>query len=100
MDDFGSGFSSLNVLKDVYVDVLKVDIKFLPDNSRNKRACIILKHIVDMANELGIDLVVEGVETEVQREFLVEMGYRIAQGYCFYKPMSREDYEKHVEEEK
>lgn len=99
MDDFGSGYSSLNVLKDVYVNVLKVDIKFLPEDKKNKRACTILRHIAIMAKELDIELVVEGVETEVQRDFLIDMGYRIAQGYCYYKPMSRENYEKQIEEE-
>jgi EAL domain-containing protein (putative c-di-GMP-specific phosphodiesterase class I) len=96
MDDFGSGFSSLNALRELSVDILKIDIKFLPISESDKRADIILKSIVDMANKLNLDIVVEGVETEHQAELLESIGCRVAQGFLYYRPMPVEEYEKNL----
>lgn len=88
MDDFGSGYSSLNMLKDVNVDVLKLDMKFLDMNEESLgRGVGILKAIVNMARFMGISLIAEGVETKAQMQFLLDMGCTSAQGYYFYKPL-------------
>lgn len=96
MDDFGSGYSSLNALRLLPVDVLKIDRGFLPANRENVDARIILKCVVEMAKGLGLDIVVEGVETKEQAEYLLELGCRIAQGFYYYYPMPKEEYEKHL----
>lgn len=100
MDDFGSGYSSLNALKDISVNILKIDLRFLPAEKNDQKANIILKHIVNMVKELDMDIVVEGVETEEQIEFLLSIGCRMGQGFYYYKPMPLEEYEKVVMEEK
>ena len=94
MDDFGSGYSSLNSLKDIKVDVLKIDINFLPTSTADDRASKILASIVSMANALDLKVVVEGVETREQADFLISIGAYEAQGYYFFRPMPVEDYEK------
>ena len=91
MDDFGSGYSSLNILKDLTVDVLKLDMKFIQNFERSSRASIIMESVVQMAHNLGIDTVVEGVETETQVEVLKEIGCNVVQGYYYAKPMSTEE---------
>lgn len=92
MDDFGSGYSSLNTLKDVPVDVLKLDLKFL-SGGENERGNIILKSVVDMANRLELAIVAEGVETKPQADFLNRLGCETIQGYLYSKPIPVEDFE-------
>ncbi len=99
MDDFGSGYSSLNSLREIPVDVLKIDLKFLPPSSDDKRGNVILHSIVDMAKRLGLEVIVEGVETIEQAEFLLSIGCRNAQGFYFYRPMPVSEYERCLEEE-
>jgi len=99
MDDFGSGYSSLNSLREIPVDVLKIDLKFLPPSSDDRRGNVILHSIVDMANRLGLEVIVEGVETIEQAEFLLSIGCRNAQGFYFYRPMPVSEYERCLEEE-
>ncbi|MDD3402993.1 MAG: EAL domain-containing protein [Hespellia sp.] len=94
MDDFGSGYSSLNTLKDIEVDILKIDMKFLPVGENVKKAEIILASMIKMANWLGMSVVVEGVETKEQRDFLESTSCRYIQGYYFARPMPMEEYEK------
>lgn len=95
MDDFGSGYSSLNMLKQIAVDVIKIDMKFLDiDQEDMKKGLSILKSVINMSNEIDIPLIVEGVETEEQAHFLGDMGVRFAQGYLFYRPMPAEDFTK------
>lgn len=94
MDDFGSGYSSLNTLKDIPVNVLKIDMKFLssePDNGRNE--CI-LASVIRMAGWLKIPVIMEGVETKQQADFLKNIGCGYAQGYYYAKPMPVDDYNK------
>jgi len=91
MDDFGSGYSSLNILKDLTVDVLKLDMKFIQDVETSNRAVVIMKSVAKMAKDLGIDVVVEGVETEKQVEFLQSIGCNVVQGYYYAKPMSTDE---------
>lgn len=90
MDDFGSGYSSLNVLKDYSFDVLKIDMRFLSDiGIRSKK---ILSSVVNMAKAIGIHTLAEGVETKEQITFLRTIGCEMLQGYYYSKPMSSEMY--------
>lgn len=93
MDDFGSGYSSLNMLKDLSMDVLKVDMKFLPDKM-TARAERILASIVRMAKWLEMQVVVEGVEKTEQVRFLQQVGADYIQGYFYAKPMPAEEYQE------
>lgn len=100
MDDFGSGYSSLNMLKDVNVDVLKIDMKFLDLNENSLgRGVSILEAIVKMAHIMGLKMVAEGVETKEQVEFLLSMGCCYGQGYYFYRPLPPEELEKMLADE-
>lgn len=95
IDDFGSGYSSLNTLKDMDVDVLKIDMGFLrttkPD--RIQRSMSILNNIIDLSKTLGLSVITEGVETKEQVTALTKMGCRIYQGYYFSKPIPIEEFE-------
>ena len=93
MDDFGSGYSSLNMLKNLDVDVLKIDKGFFEETSNSKRGQDIIESIIDMASKLGMETVAEGVETVEQAELLQENGCDIAQGYFYAMPMPISDYE-------
>lgn len=86
MDDFGSGFSSLNVLQDFDFDLIKLDMRFLKGFGTNRKNPVILKKIVEMANNLGIDTLMEGVETKDQALFLKEIGCDKLQGFYFSRP--------------
>lgn len=88
MDDFGSGYSSLNMLKSVPVDVLKMDMRFLEINDNEEEKGIgILESVINMARQMRIPIVVEGVETVAQENLLKKMGCCYTQGYYYYKPM-------------
>lgn len=94
MDDFGSGYSSLNMLKDIHVDVLKIDMAFLRKSESEERSRTILRMIVALSKELGMPVITEGVETKDHVEFLKGIGCDMFQGYFFAKPMTVADYEK------
>jgi diguanylate cyclase (GGDEF)-like protein len=94
MDDFGSGYSSLNLLKDFQVDVLKIDMRFLDSTDDPKRAQIILENIIHMAGQLDMVVIAEGVETKDQLLMLDEKGCDLFQGYYFSKPVDVEAFEK------
>ena len=100
MDDFGNGYSSLNTLKNVPVDLLKLDMKFLSDDDNTGRSGIILNSIVRMAHWLQLPVLAEGVETRQQAEYLKSIGCDMVQGYYFACPMSPEDYEELLRGEK
>ena len=87
MDDFGSGYSSLNNVKDYVFDVLKIDMNFLRSFETNPKSGIVIRSIVNMAKELGMHTLAEGVETEEQFAFLREIGCEKVQGYLFSPPM-------------
>lgn len=89
LDDFGAGYSSLNVLKDFKFDVMKIDMKFLTNFSGNKKAGTILNSIVRLAEQIDMKALAEGVETREQADFLKEIGCERLQGYLFGKPVSR-----------
>lgn len=94
MDDFGSGYSSLNMLQEAPVDVLKLDMKFLLGNDEKKRSEVIIEAVIDMAHKLGFRVIAEGVETKEQCDILKRLGCQLAQGYYFSKPISSEDFEE------
>lgn len=93
MDDFGSGYSSLNMLNKMHVDVLKLDMGFLQKNADITRSRVILQNIEGLAKALNMTTVAEGVETREQADFLKSIGCDIFQGYLFSPPVSVEDYE-------
>ncbi len=92
MDDFGSGYSSLNTLKDVPVDILKLDLKFLSSEGENSRSGSILTSIVRMANWLNLPVIAEGVETVDQADFLKSIGCYTLQGYLFSRPIPEDEF--------
>ncbi len=94
MDDFGKGYSSLNMLQNVNVDVLKIDKRFLDEGKSAEHGGDIVKSIIDMAHMLNLPVVAEGVEELEQLEELKEFFCDYIQGYYFYKPMPAEEYEK------
>lgn len=101
MDDFGSGYSSLNMLKSIAVDVLKLDMRFLEMNEKEEEKGIgILQSVVNMAKQMQMPIVVEGVETQKQEDFLRKLGCRYTQGYYYYRPLPVEEFEKLLWDEK
>ncbi len=94
MDDFGSGYSSLNALKDMSLDIIKMDMRFLSKTEYPERSKCIMASVVRMAKWLKMSVTAEGVETKDQLDFLKSIGCEYIQGFYFAKPMSVEDYEK------
>ena len=89
MDDFGSGYSSLNMLKDTNVDAIKLDMKLIDMNQQNRSKGVqIVESVVDMAHRLNLPIIAEGVETQEQVFMLQSMDCLYTQGYYFYKPMA------------
>ncbi len=93
MDDFGSGYSSLNMLKDVPIDIVKIDREFLRDTSDSYKQRVIFSAIIQMARRLNINVVAEGVETIENIDMMKEFGCKIAQGFYYAKPMPQSQYE-------
>jgi EAL domain-containing protein (putative c-di-GMP-specific phosphodiesterase class I) len=98
MDDFGSGYSSLNLLREMPVDVLKIDMVFLRNTAdqERERARTIVEDVISMANHLSITSLTEGVETEYQYSKLREMGCQLYQGFYFAEPMPVEEFEQYL----
>lgn len=96
IDDFGSGYSSLALLKEIPVDILKLDKTFF-DSFDNPRGDKVVEHVISLAKDLDMATIAEGVETLMQVERLRKMKCDQIQGYVYYKPMSMEDYDKIVE---
>lgn len=94
MDDFGSGYSSLNMLKEIPLDIIKMDLKFLDSSENVEKSHKILDSLVDLAKRLDLYVVVEGVETEEQVEFLQGIGEMSAQGFYFSRPINAAMYEE------
>lgn len=94
MDDFGVGYSSFSVLKNIPIDVLKIDKIFLEGLLNKRRFQIILESIIDMAHKLRMITVMEGVENKKEVEYLKEIGCDILQGYYFDKPLPVQEFEK------
>ena len=94
IDDFGSGYSSLNMLRNINANVLKIDRDFLVATENEVRDQDILQSIVVLAEKIGMSVIVEGVETKKQLEMLIGMGCRLFQGYYFSKPLSVDKFEE------
>ncbi len=94
MDDFGTGYSAFNILKDIKIDILKIDKAFFENLENNKRAQIIIEAIIKMCKKLKIKTVAEGIETKEQVKFLKKMGCDIIQGYYFSKPITILEFER------
>jgi EAL domain-containing protein (putative c-di-GMP-specific phosphodiesterase class I) len=93
-DDFGTGYASLTHLRDFPVDTIKIDRSFVGGLDRGGSSLAIVNAIVGLGNNLGLDVVAEGVETQAQQEFLSAIGCRFAQGFLFGRPVSAEDAER------
>lgn len=101
LDDFGSGYSSLNVLNNITVDVIKLDMRFLDINKKDKNKGLgILGSVINMARMLGLPIIAEGVETCSQSDFLEKLGCRYIQGYYYYKPMPTTQLEELISDER
>ena len=97
IDDFGTGYSSLSTLQDMPADILKIDKSFVDRIGKNEKNMI--DYILTMAKELKLTTIAEGVETKEQRDYLLEKGCDIIQGYYYAKPMPEEDFEEYMEKE-
>lgn len=94
MDDFGSGYSSLNMLRQISCDILKLDRGFINDTTTDDRGKIVVQHVLSMAKNLSLKTVAEGIETVEQAQFLTDSDCDIAQGFLYARPMPLEDFEK------
>ena len=94
MDDFGSGYSSLNMLKTTQFDVLKIDRAFLSEFMESSRGRKIISHTISMSQDIGLDIIAEGVETQEQAQFLSRCGCDAAQGFYYSKPVTQEEFDK------
>lgn len=97
MDDFGTGYSSFSMLKNINIDVLKMDKSFFDDVLESKRGKIIIESIIEMSHKLNIKVVAEGIETKEQVEYLRKIKCDMIQGYYFEKPITIENFiTKHI----
>ncbi len=98
IDDFGSGYSSLGVIEKIPASVIKLDRSFLLNQEDRARQVKIMKSIVDLAGDLGAQIVCEGVETEEDVKLMQEIGARVAQGYRYAKPVPEAEFERRLSE--
>lgn len=98
MDDFGSGYSSLNLLSKLPIDIIKLDKVFLKESTLQENDKIIISCVIEMARKLRITSLCEGVETLEQSDYLAQIGCEIQQGYYFSKPIPQADFEKFMSE--
>ena len=98
MDDFGSGYSSLNMFNQLPLDILKLDMQFIRNETAKPKSKGILRHIMDIAGTMGLRVVAEGVETDEQLERLREIGCDYGQGYYFARPIPGEVFETLMKE--
>ena len=95
IDDFGTGYSSLSTIQDMPADILKIDKSFVDRIGKNEKN--IIDYILTIAKELNFTTIAEGVETKEQRDYLLENGCDIIQGYYYAKPMSEAEFEEYIE---
>ena len=94
LDDFGNGYSSLNHIREIPFDVIKVDQSFIKDLEKDAYAKSFIRMVAELAEAIGVNLCVEGVETKSQYEILSEMKVCLVQGYYFGRPMPRKEFEE------
>lgn len=99
MDDFGSGYSSLNALNDLRIDLLKIDKVFMKDDMLKESDKTIIRFIIDMAKNLSMKVMAEGVETDSQRRFLNEAGCELQQGYLYSRPVAIPVFNEYIDNE-
>ncbi len=99
MDDFGSGYSSLNMLTTISIDVLKMDLQFIRNMQKDDKSLKMVELVLDIAKFLKVPVVAEGVEDEVQLQLLKERGCDLIQGYYFSRPVPPEEFEKFIKDE-
>ncbi len=93
MDDFGSGYSSLATLRDISIDVLKIDMEFLHKTANEEKGRFILASVIKMAKSLGLGVIVEGIESKSHAEMLRKLGCDVFQGFYYSRPISVQDFE-------
>ena len=98
MDDFGAGYSSLNSLKELQLDVLKLDADFFRGADAQDRGLLIVSEVIDLAKKLNMKIVAEGIESREQVDFLTEQECDLIQGYFFAKPMPVNEFEEKYKE--
>ena len=94
LDDFGTGYSSFNYIKQLPIDTLKIDRSFITHIDSDKAEFAIIKALLSLCHDLRLNMVVEGVETAMQRDALVSLGCDKAQGFHFFRPMPASDMEQ------
>ena len=94
IDDFGSGYSSLGIISRFPVDIIKLDQSFLKDNSLSNQTASVIKAMAEMAKDMKVQFVCEGIETKEQIEFLIQCGCMMGQGFVFAKPMPIKEFEE------
>jgi EAL domain-containing protein (putative c-di-GMP-specific phosphodiesterase class I) len=98
LDDFGTGYSSLSYLTQINIDTLKIDKQFIDNIGLSKRSSVITKTIIKMAQHLDLEVCVEGVETKIQSDLLLEFGCHLMQGYFYGRPQPLEQAVKKLED--
>ena len=98
MDDFGSGYSSLNMLTMLPIDVLKVDMRFMTNLMEDEKSLRMMELIKEIADFLNVPMIAEGVEEKEQMDILKKMGYQMIQGYYFSKPVPKEEFENFIKD--
>ena len=93
MDDFGTGYSTMNMLKNQTLDEIKIDREFIRDLEKDKSR-IIIRNTIAMLQQLGVHIVIEGVETQEQKNFLLGCDCADVQGFLFYRPMPVEEFDR------
>ena len=96
MDDFDSGYSSLNMLSSIPIDVLKMDMAFIQNIEHDEKDVRLVELILDIAANLKVPVIAEGVETETQMQLLKKMGCELVQGYYFSRPLPASEFEKSI----
>lgn len=98
IDDFGSGFSALNLLKDLPVDIIKIDKEFLQVSSDTSRGKKVIRNVIALCRDLKLEVVTEGIETKEQIDFITSCGCQVAQGFYYAKPLPKEEFEAFASE--